>query len=440
MHASAVSVRLASAPMGRPGRLLVLARIGWCLGVALGVAAFVTGIPATFVGLHSTCANPSGAGPGCTQAQLTPPDFRALGGPNAATAAYAVYTLSVILTASLLFFAVGGLIAWRKRDDPMGWFVSLVLMTFGGTGISNTITHAGLVLLVVGLLIAGLQYPLLAIFLLTFPTGRFAPRWSALLIVLWIVLFGLFVGGAPEWVTTASTVITWGSVGAIQIYRYARLYTPTQRQQTKWVVYGLLLLSVLLQGAYAIAPRLWPWLNSPGSPYRLARFSVIALSWMPISLCVGIAILRTHLYDIDVLIRRTLVYGTLTASLGGVYFGSVIGLQTLAQALTGQRALPPVAVVASTLLIAALFTPLRRRIQATIDRRFYRRRYNAAKTIADFSHAMRDDLDLTDLAEQLLAVVERAMEPAHLSLWLAPPHDVEATTRTAVLSSPPAEQ
>jgi hypothetical protein len=191
MYPSTVPVRPAPAPTGRPGRRLVLARIGWCLGVALGLAAFVTGIPATFVALHGTCANPSGAGPGCTQAQLPLPDVRALGGPNAATDAYAVYTLALILAASLVFFAVGGLIAWRKWDDPMGLFVSFVLMTFGVSGISNTITHAGLALLVVGLFIAALQYPLLAIFLLTFPTDRFAPRWTALVIVLWIALFGL---------------------------------------------------------------------------------------------------------------------------------------------------------------------------------------------------------------------------------------------------------
>jgi hypothetical protein len=435
---SALSVRPAPTPAatGRPRRRLLLARIGWCLAGVAGMATFTTGIPSTFAALHRTCAYPGpGAtpGPGCTQAQLALSDFRALGGPSAATAAYATYALAVILAASLVFFAVGGLIAWRKWNSPLGLFVSVVLVTFGATGISNTVLPpVGTALFFVAVAIAVLQYPLLAIFLLTFPTGRFAPRWSALLILLWIGQFGLFIGGAPAVVTTLSVLVTSGLAGAIQLYRYRHVYTPEQRQQTKWVVFSFVVLSVLLQGGYALAPRLWPMLDTPGSWYRLARIAVLAASWMPISLCIGIAILRTGLYDIDVLIRRTLVYGTLTAVLGGIYAASVAGSQALAQALTGHHPVPPIAVVASTLLIAGLFNPVRKRIQATIDRRFYRRRYDATKTVAAFSLALRDEVDLTALTEQLLAVVARTLEPAQASLWLAPTHgDGAAKTRPA---------
>jgi len=411
---SALPVRPAPTPaaMGHPRRRLLLARIGWCLAAMAGTATFLSGIPSTFAALHRTCAYPGpGAtpGPGCTQAQLALPDFRALDGPSAATAAYAACALAVILAASLVFFAVGGLIAWRKWNTPMGLFVSVVLVTFGATGISNSVVPpVGSVLFVVAIAIAAIQYPLLAIFLLTFPTGRFAPRWSA----------------------TVSVLVTWGSAGAVQLYRYRHIYTPVQRQQAKWVVFSVVVLSVLLQGGYAVAPRLWPALDTPGSLYQLARIAVIAANWMPISLCVGIAILRTGLYDIDVLIRRTLIYSTLTAVLGGVYGASVVGSQALAQVLTGHHTVPPIAVVASTLLIAALFNPVRKRIQATIDRRFYRRRYDAAKTVAGFAQAMRDEVDLTALTEQLLTVVKRTMEPAHVSLWLAPTHgNDEAQTR-----------
>jgi len=140
-----------------------------------------------------------------------------------------------------------------------------------------------------------------------------------------------------------------------------------------------------------------------------------------VPLVFGTAILRYGLWDIDVLINRTLVYGTLTAILALVYFGLVVGLQFLFRDLTSQVASSPLIIVGSTLAIAALFQPLRRRIQSAIDRRFYRRKYDAAKTLAHFSAILRDEVDLNQLSEQLVEVVEETMQPAHVSLWLRKP-------------------
>jgi hypothetical protein len=142
----------------------------------------------------------------------------------------------------------------------------------------------------------------------------------------------------------------------------------------------------------------------------------VGLVGMPISM--GIAILRYRLYEIDTLINRTLVYGSLTATLVGLYFGGIVLLQRLFVAFTGQKS--TLAVVASTLLIATLFTPLRRRIQAFIDRRFYRRKYDAAKPLEAFSTKLRDETDLDTLNAELVGVVRETMQPAHVSLWLRP--------------------
>jgi hypothetical protein len=381
-------------------------------------------------------------------AQLSLADFRALGGPGPARDAYAVYVLVTVLVASLVFIAVGGLIAWRKWDDPMGLFVSLVFMTYGGPGLitfgaTPTLTfgatdriHVSAVLALSGPVISGLGiavveiiYPALATFLLTFPTGRFAPRWSVLLVLLWIVQALIFFVGAPFALTGVS--LLEGSMVAIQVYRYTRLYTPVQRQQTKWVVFSFAFVVLPLVLGYSLAPVFWPTLTTPGSAYRLANITVLMLSNLPISLGVGVAILRHRLYDIDVIIRRTLVYGTLTAILAAIYFGAVVGAQAVVQALTGQTGQQPVFIVASTLLVAALFDPLRRLMRTTIDRRFYRRKFDAAKTLAAFGTTLRTETDLAQLSAQLVAVVQETMEPAHVSLWLRTPDQLPQAERIA---------
>ena len=139
-----------------------------------------------------------------------------------------------------------------------------------------------------------------------------------------------------------------------------------------------------------------------------------------IPLSIGIAVLRSRLFDIDVVINRTLVYGSLTAMLALVYFGGVTATQAIFRALTGQEQQPQLAIVISTLVIAALFNPLRQRIQSFIDRRFYRRKYDAIKTLEAFSVKLRDETDLNALSDDLVGVVRETMQPAHVSLWLRP--------------------
>jgi hypothetical protein len=312
----------------------------------------------------------------------------------------------------------------------MAMFVSLFLVTFGvnfsvqAQAILATNVHSAwywsLNILI------GLGWVSLSLLLYLFPDGQFVPRWTRLLAV-FVVANNILLSASPvaiytfpPWVLSVIYLINGGSGVIAQIYRYARVSGPVQRQQTKWVVFGLAATSLVILGR--LVPLLiFPSLSTSSSPYFLLSTYVYPLGLMLIPLTLGIAILRYRLWDIDILINRTLVYGTLTALLALVYFVLVITLQALFKGVTGQVGASPLVIVISTLAIAALFQPLRRRIQKIIDRRFYRRKYDAARTLAAFSATLRNEVDLSQLSEQLVAVVQETMQPASVSLWLRTP-------------------
>jgi hypothetical protein len=207
--------------------------------------------------------------------------------------------------------------------------------------------------------------------------------------------------------------------GLSLVLRYRRS-GGEERQQIKWIAFAASVV-VVLYAIAMIASFVFPeesW-TTAGSVWWLNLLTYAVLSsFALVPIALGIAVLKYRLYDIDIIINRTLVYGALTASLAVVYLGSVVSLQTLFGALTGRGS--QLAVVASTLAIAALFTPLRRRIQAFIDRRFYRRKYDAQKTLEAFSAKLRDETDLATLDAEVVSVVSRTVQPANVSLWLRP--------------------
>jgi hypothetical protein len=180
-----------------------------------------------------------------------------------------------------------------------------------------------------------------------------------------------------------------------------------ERQQLKWIVYA----RVAAASGFAFTLFL-------SGPLANAVFAVAFLAFIGVPVAAGFAILRYRLYEIDLLINRTLVYVPLTAMLALVYAGGVVGLQYVFRAFTGQES--TLAIVASTLAIAALFSPLRQRLQALVDRRFYRRKYNAAKTLEAFSTRLRDETELDALSRDVVGLVRHTMQPAHVSLWLRP--------------------
>lgn len=332
--------------------------------------------------------------------------------------------LGVVITCLLaigLANGVAALLLWRRSDDAMALLVAATLVLLpvfftpmyqaltGGWAAASQVIHA----------LSGLS--ILLLFGL-FPSGRLAPRWIwAPMLAMGLLASG--IGGLRS--LLPSPVILLIAVGALvslaggQIYRYWRVSTPIQRQQTKWAVTGILLAVLINQLFWQ--PDAWiPALQRQDSLYSLLLYPDFVLLICVLALCFGVAILRYRLYDVDLIIKRTLLYGALTAILAAIYFAIVLGAQALGQRLTGATEQQPLVTVLTTLLVAALITPLRRWLQAFIDRAFYRSKYNAARTIAAFGGALRHEVDLGGLSEQLVAVAEATMQPAHVSLWLRP--------------------
>jgi hypothetical protein len=214
-----------------------------------------------------------------------------------------------------------------------------------------------------------------------------------------------------------------------QVYHYRTAASPLQRQQGKWLLFGTCVVVIIAFGL-TLLPFIFLSLGQASSFYRLVTTPAYIIIEIIIPLCLALAILRYRLYDIDIIIRRTLIYSTLTVMLAVIYEVSVFTLQSLLAGLAFMRG-NQLAIVASTFLIGGLFKPLHDRTRALIDRRFYRRKYDAARTVAAFSATIRDEVDLNQLCTKLLAVVDETMQPAHVSLWLIPPkRSSEKTTQS----------
>jgi hypothetical protein len=265
---------------------------------------------------------------------------------------------------------------------------------------------------------------LIVFLLLLFPTGRLPSRrwrpfaWVSVAMisggVIWSSIISPDVGFNAPPSPVQLSVLLLGGVAAASLVVGRRGARGVERQQIKWLLYvGPLFF--IAAGLHVGFYYFWLTERSWG---LWASYLLVAVGGLSGPMAIGIAILRYRLYEIDLIINRTLVYGSLTAILVALYFVGIVVLQRVFVLLTGQKS--TLAVVASTLVIAALFNPLRRRIQAFIDRRFYRRKYDARKTLEAFSAQLRDETDLEALSDDLLGVVRETMQPAHVSLWLRP--------------------
>jgi hypothetical protein len=406
------------------GRWLLIARVGWIVLTLLILTLNVVMFPRYYALLQAYCQ----PGLQCFALQLTAYDRQFLHQFGLSLGFLAAYQVMLQTVSVLVCCALGALIFWRKSADRMALFCAFMLVLLGGAGFTDILQYTLMPVSSAWFALIG-TFDLLGqtsflIFFLLFPSGRFVPRWSrwvALCVVLYWT-YAIFLSNSffnqSSWSNLVFFAFLLCIVG-MQVYRYRRISTFRERQQTKWVVFGLSIAIVgfvlFLTTGHAFLP---PALQQSSVLHTLVVNTIIYGLLLLIPISIAIAILRSRLYDIDIVINRALVYGSLTGILGALYAGLIIGLESLAGAITRQASGQPVALVISTLAIYALFQPVRKSIQALIDRRFYRKKYDAEKTLAAFGTILRNEVDLNQLREQLIAVVQETMQPAHVSLWL----------------------
>jgi hypothetical protein len=370
--------------------------------------------------------------------------------PSAADAV----TAAVYFVAVAAFATVGAFVIWRRPGNEIGWvFLAIGAVVSIRVGAAEYGEYSllvrpgslpgGRVAVSLGEAVSPLMFALLGLALLLFPDGRLpSRRWRKLLWILGAAAFlglvglglrpghfaeaesfkafsnPLGVGSDPEpfdalgglgWLLVSSGVVACG----VAMVRRMRRAHGIERLQLKWIAFAA---SLFAAGFLLISITFFAGLS--GDTIDPLRTGVLGIGFCTIPIAAGVAILRYRLYDIDVVINRTLVYGALTAILAGVYIGSVLLLQLVLSGVTQDSGL---AVAASTLAVAALFRPARSRIQAVVDRRFYRRKYDAQRTLQAFSARLRDEVHLGALTTELSAVVTETLRPAHVSLWLRVP-------------------
>lgn len=348
------------------------------------------GIAARFAQLTTICIEPN-----CATTQLTAVEATALQQIGVPLTLHTLYYVTLESLFMLVYTLIAFIIFWHRSDDGFAIFISLTLVTFGAlvTAPIRTLETSNLVVSVAVHTVQVIGWASFLTFLYLFPSGQFVPRLPyirPLTVIAWLLAWLIWpfvnVFAWPLPLSVLMFVVWVGSGALAQLYRYQRISTPPQRQQTKWVVFGFvgaaIGAAILVAPLFAISSLAEPGLNR--LMYDAIGILIFAGSLLLIPVSIGFSILRYRLWDIDILIRRTLIYSSLTVLLLLLYFANVIVLQTLLRFFSAQQPSELVTVI-STLILAAVVAPLRWNAQTLIDRRFYRHKYDAAKALAAFA-------------------------------------------------------
>lgn len=398
-----------------PRRWQTMALMLWFLIAGSFLIVYVVDLPLSYSQTSSPCQ-----GEDCHYQAITPAEAQALQDLGLSTSFYAAYIMGITVAAVAVYAGLALLILYYQSRQLVGLVLSLMLMVMPAIMITNfdvvAETYPAWKTPVNLLFVLG--QVLVVLFFLIFPNGRLVPRWSAanLLLMVAATVPNVVAGADLLPLTFAFFFATVVGTIIVVIYRYRRIFSLSERQQVKWALLGFIGV-VLASAAWGMT---YEFLTlSPGRPQlwlMMGGWTLCNLFLILAPIGLAMSILRYRLWDIDIVIRRTLVYTLLTLILLMVYFASIVLLQTAFTATIDQQS--PVAIVASTLVIAALFQPVRKRVQSFIDRRFYRSKYDAAQAVEQFAIAARDEVGLEQLSDALMGTVQRALQPEHLSLWL----------------------
>jgi len=391
-----------------------LMTVGFLVYTLLILIGHIVGFPLGYAYLHTVCPS------GCS---LTPENVRALEHIGLSISFYANLYMVIQVLYILVCVGIALLIVFKKPGQwvPLGLSCFLIWFSAYEGADYPALVAAYPVLNVPVQLLLFLGGGILGFYaFLTFPNGKFGSRW-----VLGFYLVSVFEGVLAVFITTPVFVLINSVFGflsffiilGVLIYRSRRLLNARERAATKWIILSLSIFIPTVILVFLVLPAV-----APADSLALLIVNIAGFFGCGINIAgILMAVLYANAFDIDVFVRRTLVYTLLTAILALLYAGMVFGSQFGLATFSPQAAQSPFILVGSTLVIAALFQPMRHRIQRTIDRRFYRQKYDASRVIERFSASLHSEIDLADLSEQVVAVVQETMQPAHVSLWLREP-------------------
>ena len=391
-----------------------LMTVGFLVYTLLILIGHIVGFPLGYAYLHTVCPS------GCS---LTPENVRALEHIGLSISFYANLYMVIQVLYILVSVGIALLIVFKKPGQwvPLGLSCFLIWFSAYEGADYPALVAAYPVLNVPVQLLLFLGGGILGFYaFLTFPNGKFGSRW-----VLGFYLVSVFEGVLAVFITTPVFVLinsvfsflSFPLIVGVLIYRSRRLLNARERAATKWIILSLSIFIPTVILVFFVLPAV-----APADSLALLIVNIAGFFGCGINIAgILMAVLYANAFDIDVFVRRTLVYTLLTAILALLYAGMVFGSQFGLATFSPQAAQSPFILVGSTLVIAALFQPMRHRIQRTIDRRFYRQKYDASRVIERFSASLHSEIDLADLSEQVVAVVQETMQPAHVSLWLREP-------------------
>jgi hypothetical protein len=411
-----------------PAPWRTMARWGWFLIAAPSAAALFLSAAPRYRQLSTVSENPM-----TIAGQLLPGEADALADLGITPQSYGLYFTGLELIVGLVFVGIGAYIFLGRSQGRVSWLFSMAMTTFGliaspmTTGLAASNPGWDALILV----LRNVGFANIVVGFMVFPDGRFFPRWTrwlAVILILYLlaslalpalrIIPSLAISGQSQLVLAGWAMFWFVFAAGVQVYRYRAYLNQVARQQAKWVVLGL----ATCMGLSAISAGLMALLYLTHQPLqivlasRLVAFSVVLITEVFLGVSVAMAILRHRLWDIDLIIRRTLAYTLISGILAGVYFTTVIILQTGFNLLTGQDS--PLAVALSTLAIAALFNPLRGRIQRLLARRFDRHAYDARQALEKFGASMQHEVDLNQILGSLGTVLSESLGPEQVSIWL----------------------